>query len=388
MLLFYLLFSTIAVSQGFQLLTSRIKLMNQLSITATIDKSLNFNDEAVECLSEGGDWKMPARLLTEQENLQFELIQIQNNQTMLTLVSRKSDLILDLLKTQANAIDIVKLCDLLDEKSIDEIDKLLIKIRRKVLLSKILSKDSLKYKEIVLFLSNRMNRLDFPNLQGIPIFNLPESSQNIQSDGLIVDCVLPNVIYNENILDKFLLNIFRNIVRKEINYRSETEGIKGLLEEGRHYMLSTEGTPENQHKFVKNALSALLTPILPPFYRIFMSGIIPCKENNDPKWLIELTDNIRNSLSIKNQQKFQSGKQFGPFFYAPFFTSVVTPIFLNFLVGPSQINYRKNGKLGGIIVEKCKFLQESNCKGLCLHQCKLPAQQFFQDKVAIEHHEV
>ena len=40
--------------------------------------------------------------------------------------------------------------------------------------------------------------------------------------------------------------------------------------------------------------------------------------------------------------------------------------------GPSRTNRRKDGELGGIVVEKCKFLQESGCKGLCLHQCKLP----------------
>ena len=42
------------------------------------------------------------------------------------------------------------------------------------------------------------------------------------------------------------------------------------------------------------------------------------------------------------------------------------------LTGPSRTNRRIDGQLGGIVVEKCKFLQESGCKGLCLHQCKLP----------------
>lgn len=27
--------------------------------------------------------------------------------------------------------------------------------------------------------------------------------------------------------------------------------------------------------------------------------------------------------------------------------------------------------------------QESNCKGLCLHQCKIPAQEFFQDTLGV-----
>jgi hypothetical protein len=62
---------------------------------------------------------------------------------------------------------------------------------------------------------------------------------------------------------------------------------------------------------------------------------------------------------------------------------MVTPSFLSFLVGKSSINRRKDGKRGGMVVEKCRFLQESGCKGLCLHQCKLPAQQFFKDELGL-----
>jgi hypothetical protein len=51
-------------------------------------------------------------------------------------------------------------------------------------------------------------------------------------------------------------------------------------------MLSKEGTETNQHIFVKNTLSGLMTPFLPPFYRIFMSGIVPSFENGDPEWLV------------------------------------------------------------------------------------------------------
>eukprot|EP00747_Dinoflagellata_sp_TGD_P059085 gnl/TRDRNA2_/TRDRNA2_151413_c2_seq1.p1 gnl/TRDRNA2_/TRDRNA2_151413_c2~~gnl/TRDRNA2_/TRDRNA2_151413_c2_seq1.p1 ORF type:complete len:116 (-),score=13.08 gnl/TRDRNA2_/TRDRNA2_151413_c2_seq1:282-584(-) len=42
-------------------------------------------------------------------------------------------------------------------------------------------------------------------------------------------------------------------------------------------------------------------------------------------------------------------------------------------------NRRPDGQLGGVVVEKCKFLQESNCKGMCLNSCKLPAQQLFAE---------
>ena len=70
-------------------------------------------------------------------------------------------------------------------------------------------------------------------------------------------------------------------------------------------------------------------------------------------------------------------------FYAPTLTSVVTPVAFGFLVGPSTVNRRKDGQLGGLVVEKCKFLQESSCKGMCLNICKLPAQDFFRDTLGV-----
>ena len=53
----------------------------------------------------------------------------------------------------------------------------------------------------------------------------------------------------------------------------------------------------------------------------------------------------------------------------------LTDVFIIFSfirIGSSHTNRRKVGELGGIVVEKYKFLQESGCKGLYLHQCKLP----------------
>ena len=48
-------------------------------------------------------------------------------------------------------------------------------------------------------------------------------------------------------------------------------------------------------------------------------------------------------------------------------------------MGPSRLNLRADGRPGGLVVERCKFLQESNCKGMCLNSCKLPAQALFDE---------
>ena len=185
---------------------------------------------------------------------------------------------------------------------------------------------------------------------------------------LVPDCTLQQLTYNDSPLDKLLLSIFRNLVTTHTGgIQNDIPGIKGLLAQGRQYM--TQELPEGvtyadhtkaQHTMVKNTLGGLMTPVLPPFYRIFMSGIVP-KLGTD-----------------------FDGKQFGPWFYAPWLTSIVTPTFFGFLVGPSKPNRRSDGQRGGLVVEKCKFLQESGCKGLCLHQCKIPAQEFFKEELGLD----
>eukprot|EP00581_Thalassiosira_minuscula_P017552 CAMPEP_0183715398 /NCGR_PEP_ID=MMETSP0737-20130205/9633_1 /TAXON_ID=385413 /ORGANISM="Thalassiosira miniscula, Strain CCMP1093" /LENGTH=446 /DNA_ID=CAMNT_0025944489 /DNA_START=15 /DNA_END=1355 /DNA_ORIENTATION=- len=253
------------------------------------------------------------------------------------------------------------------------------------LLVKLLKSDYDAYVKTAEFLSpSRIARRDLPNLQDVAMIeNVDADDEEVAAalkakasetvlgeDGqpLVADCTLDNKSYDDSPLDKLLLSIFRNLVTTNTGgVKSDIPGIEGLLAQGRQYM--TQELPEGvtyadhtkaQHTMVKNTLGGLMTPVLPPFYRIFMSGIVP---KLGTEW---------------------DGKQFGPWFYAPYLTSIVTPTFFGFLVGPSYPNRRSDGQRGGLVVEKCKFLQESGCKGLCLHQCKIPAQEFFKEELGLE----
>lgn len=283
---------------------------------------------------------------------------------------------------QVTPNDIVQLCDDLDLviQSNNPDKNLLIEslaLKQKVLefsryhlLVKLMRKDYTAYVETAKFLSpGRINRLDLPNVQDVPYNDIMPSmavvgrsnDQDAAADLLVEDCTLDNMQYQESLLDKILLTLFRNLVEKNTGgISSPKKGIEGLLEQGRTFMLQPNQTPDAQHTMVKQTLGGLMTPVLPPFYRIFMSGIVP---NLGTPW---------------------DGKQLGPWFYAPWLTTLVTPTFFGFLVGPSRPNRRRDGQRGGLVVEKCKFLQESGCKGLCLHQCKIPAQEFFREELGLD----
>jgi hypothetical protein len=240
-----------------------------------------------------------------------------------------------------------------------------LEFKRYELLVKLLRKDYEAYVATASFLSpSRIPRRLLPNVQDIPYDKEREPSAvaGVDKNGvvLVADCELDTVEFKGSLLDKLLLSIFRKLVEKNTGgVKSDTPGLLGLLEQGRTFMLQPGQTAEAQHKMVRDTLGGLMTPVLPPFYRIFMAGIVP-------------------SLGTS-----ADGKQIGPWFYAPWLTSFVTPTFFAFLVGPSYTNRRQDGAPGGLVVEKCQFLQESGCKGLCLHQCKLPAQEFFAQELGV-----
>lgn len=189
------------------------------------------------------------------------------------------------------ALEITKLCDRIDQAKVANRsgEEKVLRSARMWALTRMLQRDRQEYIHTVNFLLRRIPREDLPNLQDIEAPVAISSSTPIQENteiGLIADCTLPNTTFTESLLDRVLLSIFRGLVQKEISFKSEKQGITGLLAEGRHYMLSSEGTELNQHTFVKNVLAGLMTPFLPPFYRLFMSGIVPSAERGDPEWLV------------------------------------------------------------------------------------------------------
>ena len=173
---------------------------------------------------------------------------------------------------------------------------------RRNALERLLQADRTSYLETVNFLGARLPRSELPNRQDV---KLPESSSAGRDlhyaikesvDALVSDCEVQNMTYTTSPLDNVLLWVFRKKVQSEISYASPTPGILGLLDEGLTYMLSPNGTPVAQQTMTKNTLAHLMTPALPPFYRLFMGGLVPSIERGDPEWLVDGFQRVVNVL--------------------------------------------------------------------------------------------
>lgn len=358
-----------------------LRLSTRLSARAT-----NFQDADVECSSEGGKWNVPGSSVISKSNLVSSDLTAADFPAI-ELWSDSFKLMIKCSFAKASALEVTSLVDQLEQRNPRHFRaKLILRFFIRQKLAELLRDDAASYAATAQFLSpSRLPRELLPNVQFLVPFNPNRAKKSAAAAAapadMTPDCSLPAVEFQDSPLDNILLGVFRGIVQDETKFKSPQKGIKGLLEEGKTYMLSVEGAVvENQHAFVKRTLGRLMTPFLPPFYRLFMAGIVPSAERGDPDWLVSLFASINSSLPGK---PLVPGKQIGPWFYAPALTSWVTPPLLQFLVGPSRANFRKDGELGGLIVEKCKFLQESGCKGLCLHQCKIPAQDFFAETLGL-----
>lgn len=227
--------------------------------------------------------------------------------------------------------------------------------QRKLLLARMLRSDRPAYLETASFL--RIPRDELPNLQDLPLraWDLPSpptpasgaASELVGGQGeLVPDCTLPAVPMGENALESALLRVTRQIYAAEagIPLRLQTPGILGLIAEMRSFMLSPAGAPpEAQQRALLRTLRRLMTPVLPPFYRLFMGWLVPSVGRGDPKWLQDAVQAVATRLPDSLSKELSPGRSLGPAPYAPLLTSVVAPFAFGFLVQctrPGQLRPR------------------------------------------------
>ena len=261
----------------------------------------------------------------------------------------------------------------------------LLRRKRYDLLASLLAADRPAYLETASLLGPRIGREELPNLEGVALAAEAAAAAPppppAAADPLVADCTLPNTTFAENPAEAVLLSVTRNLYAVQTGVpRTAEGGIRGLLGEMRQFYVGGADA-EAQVDAVYKTLLGLMTPVLPPFYRLFMGAAVPSSDAGDPEWLVDAAQKAAEAVPFADPKKLAPGARpfGGPAFYAPYLTSVVAPFVFGFLVGPGKVNRRRDGALGGLVVTKCKFLQESGCKGMCLNSCKLPAQQLFDD---------
>ncbi|CAB4271907.1 unnamed protein product [Prunus armeniaca] len=151
------------------------------------------------------------------------------------------------------------------------------------------------------------------------------------------------------VMDEVFLNLFRKKMVEEVGWDSRKPGYDGLVEVANRLMLKS---PTNSHtkEAAVRILRSLFPPMLLQLYKLLIAPI-------------------------------QGGK------VAAIMVARVTAITCEWLMGPCTVNSvdLPDGTSwnSGVFVEKCKYLEQSKCVGICVNTCKLPTQAFMKDYMGV-----
>ncbi|KAJ6823947.1 beta-carotene isomerase D27, chloroplastic [Iris pallida] len=152
-------------------------------------------------------------------------------------------------------------------------------------------------------------------------------------------------------LDDLLLNFFRKKMVQEVGWDSEKPGYDGLMEVVNRLMMKGKSNLETEQSAVR-----VLKSLFPPFLLLFKMLIAPISQ----------------------------GK------VASLMVARATALSCQWLMGPCSVNSVSlpdgSSCNSGVFVEKCKYLEESKCVGICINTCKLPTQTFFKDCMGVPLH--
>ncbi|GJQ14223.1 hypothetical protein GpartN1_g6014.t1 [Galdieria partita] len=148
-------------------------------------------------------------------------------------------------------------------------------------------------------------------------------------------------MYSDGILSSTAIHLFRKAIERETGRASKQQGYEGLVEDCKY--LQKQRSPVEQREAVCRIISSLFcAPVGVQLFRCLL-GTMPVT------WAYHLS-------------------------------AIFTQFFFQWLVGPSQAHTIQNEQFKrGVFISKCRFLEESRCRGMCVNLCKIPTQQFFNN---------
>jgi len=155
--------------------------------------------------------------------------------------------------------------------------------------------------------------------------------------------------YNDNLLDRLFIGLFSRKMAKAIDAQTPQSGYSGFVDLSKQIMQGRDA--QEQQAAVAQVLQSLVpAPVL---------------------WIIRTVFSPTRLVCVLNA-----------WFAAQMF---------EWLVGPCTVVEAEVTGMDGEVrsqpsavqIEKCRYLEDSQCVGMCVNMCKLPTQTFFTEKFGI-----
>lgn len=151
-------------------------------------------------------------------------------------------------------------------------------------------------------------------------------------------------VYKDSWFDLLAINHLSRALQETAGVESRKKGYEGLVDIAA--MASRVLNPEKQHKIVVQALEKAIPSIILSMIKVMLPQ-----------------------------------SQFKREYFAAF-----TTVFFTWLIGPSEVresefNGRKEKNV--VHIKKCRFLEQTNCVGMCTNLCKMPSQAFIKETMGM-----
>ncbi|XP_073129346.1 beta-carotene isomerase D27, chloroplastic-like [Henckelia pumila] len=151
-------------------------------------------------------------------------------------------------------------------------------------------------------------------------------------------------VYNDNWFDRLAIRHLSHSLQSSTGLRSEKRGYDGLIEAAT--MASRRFNPSQQRSLV---IQTLETAFPRPILSLIKAVMPPSK-------------------------------------FAREYFAIFTTIFFSWLVGPCEVKeaeFEGKREKNVVYVPKCRFLEGTNCVGMCTNLCKMPSQAFIKESLGM-----
>ncbi|KAL6564412.1 Beta-carotene isomerase d27 [Orobanche minor] len=151
-------------------------------------------------------------------------------------------------------------------------------------------------------------------------------------------------VYNDNWFHRLAINHLSHSLQASTGHKSKGSGYDGLVEAAR--MAHRNFSPSQQRE---NILRTLDMVVPRPIFTLARTLLPPSKR-------------------------------------ASHYFAVMTTVLFSWLVGPCEVRESENEgekEKNVVYIPKCRFLEETNCVGMCTNLCKMPSQEFIKENLGI-----
>ncbi|CAI9300638.1 unnamed protein product [Lactuca saligna] len=147
------------------------------------------------------------------------------------------------------------------------------------------------------------------------------------------------VVYHDNLLESIAIDYISKAFQETSGLRNEQTGYDGFVAVSSAVFREFDPTQQRQ------VVDKTLEKAIPGFMLIMIRNLMP-------------------------ESKFTRE-----------FFAIFTTVFFRWLVGPSEVReseFEGKKERNVVHIQKCRFLEQANCIGMCTNLCKIPTQEFIK----------